>query len=189
MGIFSAIFGHNKPVAPEREKFFSIIGAAFELQGNSDFRLREKAGLVMNPAESQYFDNLNSELHNLLSVSERSTGTRFEIADDDYGTRWAVLDDQDFEDLVTTVHMIAETVADHGYGNRLLASVFAVEFSRRDAYIIYNYKSGNFYPFATAGNHERDNALELRLGEALKAMNVPVERRLENWYALWGIPF
>ncbi len=189
MGIFSAIFGHTKLAKPDREQFFSIIGAAFELQGRNDLRLLGKAGIVMNPAESQYFDNLNSELRSLLDISGRATGTRFEISDDEYGTRWVVLDDRDFDDLVSTIHTIAETVHDHGFGDRLLASVFGIEFNRSDVYIIYNYKSGKFYPFAALANRERDNALELRLGELLKEMKVPVERNLESWYALWGIPF
>ena len=42
---------------------------------------------------------------------------------------------------------------------------------------------------AASGERERDNGTELRLGEVMKEQKLPVERRLESWYALWGIPF
>ena len=189
MGILSALFGRTKLKDPDREGFFSIVNAAFDLRGRTDLRILNEAGLVMNPAESDYFDNLDAELRQLPELSGRATGTRFEITDDDFGTRWVVLDDPDFEDLVSTIHLISETVADHGFANRLLAAAFSFEFQRRNVYWIYNYKSGKFYPFVASGERERDNATELRLGEVMKEQRLPVERRLERWYALWGIPF
>ena len=35
----------------------------------------------------------------------------------------------------------------------------------------------------------RDNAAEMRLSAVMEEEKIPVERSLENWYALWGIPF
>ena len=189
MGFFTGLFGRTKIKNADREKFFSIIEAADEIQGSSDIKLMGKAGIVMNPAESQYFDRLNSEIQTLMEVNGRSTGVRHEIIDDEFGTRWVALDDPDFEDIVTTLHLIGEAVADHGFGDRLLASVFAFEFQRQQVYWVYNYKTGKFYPFVPNGPRKRDNATELRLGEIMKEQKLPVERKLENWYALWGIPF
>jgi hypothetical protein len=100
-----------------------------------------------------------------------------------------VLDDPDFEDLVSTIHLVSETVADHGFADRILAAAFSFEYQRQNAYWIYNYKSGKFYPFVPSGERDRDNATEMRLGEVMKEQKLPVERRLESWYALWGIPF
>jgi hypothetical protein len=189
LGILSALFGRTKLKVADRDRFFSIVSAAFDLRGRTDLRILNKAGLVMKPAESTYSDNLDQEMRQLLDLSGRSTGTRFEITDDDFGTRWVVLHDPDFEDLVSTTHLISETVADHGFADRLLAAAFAFEYQRRDAYWIYNYKSGKFYPFVPSGERDRDNATELRLGEVMKEQKLPVKRRLESWYALWGIPF
>ena len=189
MGILSALFDRTRLKDPDREGFFSIVSAAFDSRRRTDLRILIKVRLVMNPAESDYFDNLDAELRQLLELSGRATGTRFEITDDDFGTRWVVLDDPDFEDLVSTIHLISETVADHGFADRILATAFAFEYQRQDAYWIYNYKSGKFHPFIASGERERDNATELRLGEVMKEQRLPVERRLESWYALGGIPF
>jgi hypothetical protein len=182
LGILSALLGHTKLKTPDRDVFLSIVGAAFDLRGRTDLRILDKAGIVMSPAESDYFDNLDAELRQLLDLSGRATGTRFEVTDDDFGTRWVVLDDPDFEDLVSTIHLISETVADHGFADRILAAAFSLEYQRRNVYWIYNYKSGKFYPFVASAERQRDNATEMRLGEVMKEQELPVERRLERWY-------
>lgn len=189
MGILRALFGHTKLKAPERERFFSIVGAAFDLRGRTDMKIMDKAGIVMNPVESEFFDNFDIEMRQLLDLSRGSTGTRFEIIDDNLGTRWVVIDDADFEDLVSNIHLVSETVTDHGFADRLLAAAFSFRFQQRYAYWIYNYRSGTFYPFVPSLDGERDNATELRFGEVMKEQKLPVEKRLERWYALWGIPF
>ena len=189
MGIWSVLFGRNKLKKPEREKFFSVITAEVALSGRMDLRRTDKAGIVFNPVESSFFDNLDDEIRSLLSVSESSTGTQFRVLDDTYGTRWVALDDRDFEDLVATIHLISETIVEHGFADRMLAAVFGVRYEGKDAYWIYNYKRGNFYPLVLNGPQTRDNAAEMRLSTVMEEEKIPVERSLENWYALWGIPF
>ena len=189
MGLLSTLFGGTKLKKPNREQFFSIVTAAFSLRGRTDIRPLDKAGIVFNPVESTFFDNLDSELRSLLRVSGQSTGTRFEVSDDSFGTRWVVLDDPDFEDLVSTIHMVSETIHDHGFADRILAAVFGFDYDGKKAYWIYNYKRGRFYPLVLAGPQQRDNAAEMRLAAVMEEEKIPVERSLEQWYALWGIPF
>ena len=188
MGILSALFGRTKLRKPNREDFFAVITAEASLRGRTDIRPSEKAGIVVNPVESQYFDTLDTELRDLLRVSGRTTGTRFEISDDTFGTRWVILDDREFVDLVSTIHLVSETIYDHGFGERLLAAVFKFRYEGGDAYWIYSYKRGSFYPFIPTGERQRDNAAEMRLGTVMETERIPVERNLEQWYALWGMP-
>ena len=189
MGLLSALFGRSKLKKPNRERFFAVITTAVDLQGRTDLVPTGQAGLVFNPVEASFFKELDREIRDLLRVSGRSTGTRHQVTDDSFGTRWVVLEDRDFEDLVSTIHLVAETIFDHGYGDRLLAAVFKFRYEGRDAYWIYNYKRGRFYPMVLSGPKERDNASELRLGTLMEKSRLPVERSLEQWYALWGIPF
>ena len=189
MGLLSVLFGRNKLKKPNREKFFAVVTAGSALRGRAAIRLSELAGIVFSPVESSFFDNLDSEIRSLLQVSGRSTGTRYEIKDDSFGTRWVVLDDRDFEDLVSTIHLIGETVHDHGFGDRLLAAVFKCEYDRMDAYWIYSYKRGVYHPMVLSGDGRRENAAEMRLGAVMEEEGIPVERNLESWYSLSGIPF
>ena len=41
--------------------------------------------------------------------------------------------------------------------------------------------------FAPAGKHKRDNALELQV-RGLLADDLPIEKELGRWMALWGAP-
>jgi hypothetical protein len=189
VGLLGVLFGRNKLRKADREQFFSIVTAAVSLRGRTDLRPSDRAGIVFNPVESQFFEELEAELRDLLRVSAHATGTRYEIKDDGYGTRWVVLDDRDFEDLVATIHLVAETVTEHGFGDRLLAAVFGFDYKGERAYCVYNMKRGRFYPFVLSGEKERDNAAEMRLCALMEEEKIPVESSLERWYALWGIPF
>ena len=189
MGLLNILFGRGKLRKPDRERYFSIVTAAVSLQGRADVRVADRAGIVFNPVESSFFDSLESEIGQLLQISGQSTGTGYEIKDDGFGTRWVILSDEDFEDLVATVHLIGETVTEHGFGDRLLAAVFRFDYEGKKAYWVYNIKRGSFYPFVLAGDKERDNAAEMRLGALMEEEKLPVESSLEQWYALWGIPF
>lgn len=189
MGILSTLFGRTKIKKPNRERFFSVIAAELTLSARIDLRSTNKAGIVFNPVESSFFENLETELRDLLTVSGKSTNTRFEVKDDTFGTRWVTLEDRDFEDLVTTMHLISETIVDHGFADRLIAAVFGLEYERKTAYWLYNYKRGNFHPLVLTAPQRRDNAAEMRLGSVMEEEKIPVERSLENWYALGGIPF
>ena len=189
MGLFSVLLGRTSVRKPNRERYFSIITAADELRGRTDIRPCEKSGIVFNPVESTFFESLHSEVRELLRINERSTGTRFEVVDDDFGTRWVVVDDRDFEDLVAATHLVAEAFSDHGFADRLLAAVVQLRYEGRPAYWIYNYKRGRFYPMVPSGDKQRDNAAEMRLGALMEEEKIPVEKSLESWYSLWGIPF
>ena len=120
---------------------------------------------------------------------KRSTGTGYEFKDDSFGTRWVILDDLDFEDLVSTIHIIAETIHGHGFGDRLPAAVFKCDYDRMDTYWIYSYKRGAYHPMVQSSNGRRDNAAEMRMGAIMEEEGIPVEHNLESWYSLSGIPF
>ena len=67
--------------------------------------------------------------------------------------------------------------------------MFAFEDShKRHLYWIYNYKRGAFYPFVPAGGEQqRDSERELVL-KAQVGAELPLEKELERWFPLWGIP-
>ena len=53
--------------------------------------------------------------------------------------------------------------------------------------LVYLYKSGRFYPFAPTGPERRDNLLEIQVRDAL-AGELPIEKDLGRWLAVWGAP-
>ena len=119
----------------------------------------------------------------------RTTGTTSRAPTTSYGYRWMVLSDPDFEDLVVGVNAVSTAIQGGGYGDRILAAVFAFRDDKgKPLYWIYNYKRGAFYPFVPSGGaQQRDNERELRLKAQIGA-DLPVEPELERWFPLWGIP-
>ena len=92
------------------------------------------------------------------------TGSTVTSKEDEFGYRWLVLADPDFEDLVVALNTVSTQLQGGGYGDRLLAAVFAFEEKGKPIYLIYNFKRGTFYPFVPAkGEQARDNERELRL--------------------------
>ena len=100
-----------------------------------------------------------------------------------------ILTDPDFEDLVVGVNGVSTAIQAGGYGERVLAAVFAFrDADDKPLYWIYNYKRGAFYPFVPAGGEQqRDSERELRLQAQIGA-DLPVEAELERWFPLWDIP-
>ncbi len=189
MGVLDVLLGRRKLRKANREQFFSIVTAADYLMGRTDIKVTGQAGVVFSHVETTFFENLDSELRDLMKISGRATGTKYEIREGTYGSKWLVLDDRDFDDLVQIIHLVAETFADEGFSDRLLAAVFGFEYERKKAYWIYNYKRGKFYPQVIEADKKRDNAAEMKLSALMAEQKVPVERSLEQWYALWDIPF
>jgi len=189
VGILSSFFGRTKIRGGNRDPYFSVITSAISLAGDTQLRPLEKAGLVFNPVDTSFFQNLDTEIRDILKISGDATGTRHEVVDDNLGTRWVVLDDHDFEDLVSVIHIVGETITEHGFGDRLLAAVFSFDYEGLRAYWVYNIKRGKFYPLVLVGDRERDNRAEMRLSTLMEREKLPVESNLEQWYALWGIPF
>lgn len=189
MGFLDALFGRSRPTRPKTEAFFALSTAQVTLETSLQWKSAGRAGVCYRPVESGDFADVEKELEELLRFSSEESHARVEFQRDAYGYRWAILTDPDFDDLVTTVHMVAETLKEKGYGSQLLSAVwrFLTE-EGRGAYLVYNYKRGNFYPFIPAeGEKKRNNALELRAGAVLEG-ELPWETDPTRWYALWDCP-
>src|SRR5438128_826123 len=82
------------------------------------------AGVVFKPLSAAEFVRAENELQELLEKVAQDSGSKVSRSSDDFGFEWLVVRDTDFEDLVTTVHMIGSELQDRGFGDRLLAAIF-----------------------------------------------------------------
>src|SRR3954462_4103085 len=148
-----------------------------------------KAAIVFQPLATADFEGIVGEMEEVVRGSGEETGTTIDRTDDEFGYRWMVLGDPDFEDLVVGINAVSTELQGGGYGDRLLAAVFSFrDQTGKPVYWIYNYKRGAFYPFVPAGGEQqRDSERELRLQAQIGA-ELPVEAELERWFPLWDIP-
>ena len=49
--------------------------------------------------------------------------------------------------------------------------------------------SADVRPWSESSEGRRDNAAEMRMGAIMEEEGTPVDRDLESWYSLSGIPF
>jgi hypothetical protein len=192
MGFFDAILGGSKKlkgVAPDR--LFAMTTAYVTMQTELDMRSSGAAGIVFQPLNTSDFEQILRDAHELLAGVGEEHESELESADDEFGYRWVILRDPDFEDLVVSLNTISTELQGGGYGDRLLAAVFAFDAAGAKGgrvYFIYNFKRGAFYPFVPSGGaQQRDTERELRLKAQLER-ELPFEGDTTRWFPLWEIP-
>jgi len=189
MGLLDVLAGRRKLARPAPDRLFAMSTAYVTFQTELSIASRGVAAIVFQALATSDFEQLTSDMVEVVQGVSQDSGTTIDTRDDDYDYRWMILRDPDFDDLVVGVNAVSGALEAGGYGERILCAVFAFEDARgRPLYWIYNYKRGAFYPFApAAGENARDTERELRL-KAQVGAELPVEPELERWFPLWGIP-
>ncbi len=190
MGFLDAVLGGRKKLkGPAPDRLFAMTTAYVAMETELGLTSTGKASIVFQPLATADFDGIVKDMEEVVRGTGDDTGTTVERNDDEFGYRWMVLNDPDFEDLVVGINAVSSAIQAGGYGDRVLCAVFAFRDEQaRPLYWIYNYKRGTFYPFVpSGGGQQRDNERELRLKAQIGA-DLPVEAELERWFPLWGIP-
>jgi hypothetical protein len=189
MGLLDILRGKRSLAQPAPDRLFAMSTAYVTMETTLELGSAGKAAIVFQPLATADFDGIVRDMEEVVHGTGSDAGTSIERTDDDYGYRWMILADTDFDDLVVGINAVSSALQDGGYGERILCAVFAFRDAQsRPVYWIYNYKRGAFYPFAPAGGQQqRDTERELRLKAQIGA-ELPVEAELERWFPLWGIP-
>ncbi|MCU4753558.1 hypothetical protein OB919_16465 [Halobacteria archaeon AArc-curdl1] len=166
------------------EDLFGMSTAYLTMEADLGYRHVGAGALCFSGVDSSSFRDTVEDVEAILEAGREDTGTDFHVTEDDHGYRWVVLEDDDPEDLITSLHFAADTFVERGYGSRLLAAVFGYENEKGPAYWIYSFRRGAFYPFAPRGGRERDTNVEFKLESVLDG-ELEVEPDKEYWYPLW----
>jgi hypothetical protein len=184
MGFLDAILGRTKPVKPNLDVLFAVPAASLTLQADLGLAPTGIGGVCFSSAEGQ--EQAEAEAQALLGSD--ATETR-----DEYGYTWITVRrvDADLSALVTDLHAVNTTLADAGYGPGLLCTVVGfggtIADQAREVGLVYLFKRGTFYPFAPAGDQQRDSTLEMRVRGSI-AGDLPVETDLSRWFPVWNNP-
>ena len=170
--------------AADPDDLFGLSTAYFTMAADLDYDHGAEAALCFSAVDSTDFADAVAEVRSILEVGKLETGTEATFIEDSHGYSWVVFEDDDFEDLVTSVHFAADTLIERDYGSRLLAALFA--FKKTDDYVywVYSFRRGSFYPFAPLPGKERDSSAEFKLETVLDG-ELAIEQDKEYWYPLW----
>ena len=139
MGIRDVLFGRRRLKEAKREPLFALPSAAVTMEVELGLRPAGVAAVVFKPLSAGEFVRAENEMQELLDVAARESSSRIERRSDDYGFEWLIVRDEHFEDLVTTVHLIASELSDRGFGPQLLAAVFRFDGGSHPIYLVYGY--------------------------------------------------
>src|SRR3954466_284922 len=100
MGFLDALMGGGRKLkGPAPDRLFAMSTAYVTLETGLGLKQRDAAGIVFQPLETPDFQDVVAETGELLRGSAEETGTKIESSDDEFGYRWLILRDSDFEDL------------------------------------------------------------------------------------------
>jgi hypothetical protein len=188
VGLRDALLGRKGLKKAKRDALFALPAAAVTMDAELGLRPAGVAAVVFKPLSAGEFVRAENEMQELLDVAARDSSSKVERSTDSYGYEWLVVRDNDFEDLVTTVNLVASELASRGFGEQLLAAPFKFEGGKHPVLWIYGFKRGAFWPFVPTGEgQERDNPEELELKAKLER-ELPIEAELSRWFGLFGAP-
>lgn len=183
-----AIFGvsaeHDATREADPEDLFGMSTAYMTMEADLGYPSAGVAALCFSAVDSTDFEDTLRDVRDILEAGEAETGTHATVESDTQGYHWVVLEDDDPEDLVTSIHFAADTFIERGYGSRLLAALFAFEKNGSHVYWIYSFRRGSYYPFAPERGRERDQSAEFKLQSVLEG-ELDVENDESYWYPLW----
>ncbi|AKB72790.1 PspA-associated protein PspAB [Methanosarcina mazei] len=201
-----AVLGRSRLPKAKSDKLFAISTASITLESSLGLKPSGYAGICFKPLGATSYESARKEIEELLEFSSKETETDFRLEKDEFNFLWAIFKDPDFEDLVASIHLVSQTLEDRGFGEQILCAIYKFdrepeirtagqdEKSRikgaggKAVYWIYNFKQGTYYPFIPLSGKQRDSPFEFRLRAEMER-EMPVEKNVEKWYPLWGIPF
>jgi len=189
VGFLDAFLGRSRTAKPSKEdRLFAMSTAYVALETGHGITTAGRAAIVFQADPTSDFSRIVADTEEVLRATGQETGTAIETSEDEFGYRWVVVSDPDVEDLVVAVNAVKDALDTSGYGDRVLAAVFAFREADRPLYFIYNVKRGRWYPFVPApGDKQRNTERELQL-KAMLGGELPMEPELERWFPLWGVP-
>lgn len=197
-----AVLGRSSLPKAKSDKLFAISTASITLESNLGLKPSGLAGICFKPIGASAYESARKEIQELLEYSSKETETEFRLEKDEFNFLWAIFKDLDFEDLVANIHLVSETLEERGFGEQILCAIYRFDSEpeagkaeregkaggRKVVYWIYNFKQGTYYPFIPLSGKQRDSPFEFRLRAEMER-EMPVEKNVEKWYPLWGIPF
>src|ERR671914_2351781 len=144
MGLGDILFGKKKLKGAKLDRLFALSAAQITLETELGLKPAGVAAVCFKPLSAGEFTRAEQEIDELLGVTAQSSGSEVRRRSDTYGFQWLVVRDRDFEDLVTSVHLMSSELQARGFGGQLLAALFAFDGYANPVNLIYGYKRGAF---------------------------------------------
>jgi len=188
MGLWDALTGRRPDKRADLDSLFLVPSAAITLQTSLGLQPTGTGSVCYRAASGEAFRQLQEEVVALLD--DDADAPDVVVTTDSFGFSWLTVsgDPADAAGLCTDLHAVNTTLEAQGFASGLLCSLVPfVDGGGHRVGLVYLYKQGTFYPFAPRGPQQRDNLLEIQVRDAV-AGELPVEKDLSRWLAVWEAP-
>ncbi len=186
MKFIDSLLGRTTQKAAKLDALFGLPNAAITLETTSGFRPTGAGAVCYRAAEGAAAAQTQTDIVDLLNSD--ADGPDVEKTTDSFGFTWLVCHQDEMTLLCNDLHAINTSLEEQGFGGGLLCSLASFsDPAGRTVGLVYLYRQGTFYPFAPKGPQQRDNLLEIQVRDLL-AGELPMEKDLTRWMALWGAP-
>ena len=124
MGLANVLFGRKRLKKADERRLFAISTARITLETELGLKPSGSAAVIFKPLSAAEFVRAENEMQELLDSVAQEANSRVERRGDEFGFEWLIIHDNDFEELVPTVHLVASELVAHGFGEQLLAAAF-----------------------------------------------------------------
>ena len=191
MGLLKSIFGkRNKPKSDESDILSTILrveNLTFP-KSTEKITFSVKSALLLNTSDDPFFENIDASLKNIHPKQQPITSKIISMKSGEYDSSWIVFENPIMQKMINDVNSVSSHIANLGLGSTMTAAIFKGMAKNEPSYWVCNYRSAKFYPLVPTDNNQRDNNLEMEIGDLLTSKGIPVEPHA-NWYSLSDIPF
>ncbi len=197
----------------DSDAIFSLTSASLLVEDKLGLKFSRTAALCIKLINGGLFKNAINDCTTFLDVSKEEFKFDYRVFTDSYDYLWIIINGNDLphdSDVITNVAAALSSTGDiieeHGFSGQILSAIFQFEFldnsnnvnahykknikysSKKNLYLIYNYKTNSFYPYIPTGNSDRDTSKELQAISILKGV-ISVEDDYSKWFPIRDIPF
>ena len=115
MGFLDVVLGRKRLKEASGDKIFALSTAQVTLDVDLGLKPAGAAAVCFKPLSAGEFVRAENDLQELLEVAARDTGSRVRRKSDEYGFEWLIVEDEHFEDLVATVHLVGSELKARAY--------------------------------------------------------------------------
>jgi hypothetical protein len=179
------------------EAMSSILRLKNYLERNN-IKVMSKTGVLLSPNDHSFFHDLDSNIHEIIREGRSNFKTDLKIFNDDLGTVWVLIKDEDFSELISTTYTVINAVSNIVKPDNIIGSVFKLDMSENklldvynkieNCYLIFNSNDLGYYPYIPF-KEERLSSLELELNDLLNSKNLEMLADVNKWYGISSIPF
>lgn len=202
----------------DSDAIFSLSSASLILEEKLNVKFDGVGSLCVKIIHGGYFTNTINDCENFLNVSKDEFNFKYEIVKDSFGYLWfkiigqdSNLDFNNVTNIAAAISSIGDIIEENGFSNQILCVIFKFNFlkyhfdheqdsvsknqikvqdsaTQNDVYIIYNYKTNNFYPFIPGTNKNKDLSKQMAI-ISLLGNAIPIENDFSKWFPINDIPF